>query len=181
MFKLDLEKAEEPEIKLPISRIIEKAREFQKNVYFCFTDYAKAFDCGKSSKLWKFLQEMGVPGYLTCFLRNLHAGQEATVWTRHRKMDWSIPHGCILSPCLFNLMQSTSWEMAGWMKHKLKSRFLDFRKYQQPQIRRWHHPYGRKRRGTKEPLDESEREEWQAGLKFNIQKTKIMASGPNIS
>ena len=89
--------------------IIAKAREFQKNTYFCLTDYAKAFDCGKSSKLWKFLQEMGVPGYLTCFLRNLHAGQEATVWTRHGKMDWSIPQGCILSPCLFNVYAEYSF------------------------------------------------------------------------
>ena len=75
MFKLDLEKAEEPEFKLPTS--IEKAREFQKNIYFCFTDYAKAFDCVDHKKLWKILQEMGIPDHLTCFLRNLQTVQES--------------------------------------------------------------------------------------------------------
>ena len=75
MFKMVLEKAEEPEIKLPTStEIIEKAREFQKTIYFCFTDYAKAFDCVDHNKLWKILKEMGIPGHLTCLLRNLYAG-----------------------------------------------------------------------------------------------------------
>ena len=83
MFKLDLEKAEEPEIKLPTSCwIIERAREFQKNIYFCF-DYTKAFDYVDHNKLWKILKEMGMPDHLTCLLRNLNAGQEATVRTRH--------------------------------------------------------------------------------------------------
>ena len=82
MFNLDLEKAEEPEIKLPTSaRSSEKAREFQKNIYFCFIDYAKAFDCVDHNKWWEILQEMGIPDHLTCFLRNLYAGQEATVRT----------------------------------------------------------------------------------------------------
>ena len=79
MFKLDLEKAEEPEIKWPtLSWIIEKAREFQKNTYFLFNDYAKAFDCVDHNKLWKFLQEVGIPDHLTCLLRYLYAGQEVT-------------------------------------------------------------------------------------------------------
>ena len=79
MFKLVLEKAEEPEIKLPTSCwIMEKPREFQKNIYFCFIDYAKAFDCVDHNKVWKILREMGIPGHLTCLLRNLYAGQEAT-------------------------------------------------------------------------------------------------------
>ena len=79
MYKLDLEKAEQPEIKLPTSGwIIEKARDFQKNIYSCFIDYAKAFDCVDHNKLWKILQEMGIPDHLTCLLRNLDAGQEAT-------------------------------------------------------------------------------------------------------
>ena len=79
MFKLDLEKAEEPEIKLPTSiGSIEKAREFQKNIYFCFIDYAKAFDCVDHDKLWKILQELGIPDHLTFLLRNLYAGQEAS-------------------------------------------------------------------------------------------------------
>ena len=82
MFKLVLEKAEEPEIKFPKSVGLSK-REFQKNIYFCFIDYAKAFDCVDHSKLWKILKEMGIPDHLTCFLRNLHAGQEATGRTGH--------------------------------------------------------------------------------------------------
>ena len=88
--------------------IIKKAREFQKNIYFCFIDYIKAFDCVDHYKLWKIFQEMGVPDHLTCLLRNLYAGQEATVRTGHGATDWfligkGVRHGCILSPCLFNL------------------------------------------------------------------------------
>ena len=88
--------------------IIEKAREFQKNIYFCFIDYAKAFDCIDHNKLWKTPQVMGIPDHLTCLLRNLYAGQEATVRTGHGTMDWfqigkGVRHGCILSPYLFNL------------------------------------------------------------------------------
>ena len=85
MFKLVLEKAEEPEIKLPTA--MEKAREFQKNIYFCFIDYAKAFDCVDHNKLWKILKEIGIPDHLTCLLRNLYAGQEATVRTGHGTTD----------------------------------------------------------------------------------------------
>ena len=83
MFKLDLEKAEEPEIKFPISTGSSKKQEFQKNIYFCFTDYTKDFDCVDHNKLWKILHEMGIPDHLTYFLRNLYAGQEATVRTGH--------------------------------------------------------------------------------------------------
>ena len=99
MFKLDLEKAEEAEIKLPTSiGSSKKAREFQENIYFCFTDYTKAFDCADHDKLWKILKEMG-----TCLLRNLYAGQEATVRTGHGTTDWfqigkGIHQGYILSP-----------------------------------------------------------------------------------
>ena len=87
--------------------IIKKAREFQKNIYFCFIDYVKAFDCVDHNKLWKILQEMGIPDHLTCLLRNLYAGLEATVRTGHGKTDWfqmgkGVCQGCILSPCLFN-------------------------------------------------------------------------------
>ena len=78
MFKLDLEKAEEPEIKSPTSMGSLKKQEFQKSIYFCFIDYAKAFDCVDHNKLWKILQEMGIPGHLTCLWRNLYAGQEVT-------------------------------------------------------------------------------------------------------
>ena len=88
--------------------IMEKAREFQKNIYFCFIDCDKAFDCVDHNKLWKFLKEMGIPDHLTCLLRNLYAGQEATVRTGHGTTDWfqigkGVRQGCILSPCLFNL------------------------------------------------------------------------------
>ena len=89
MFKLVLEKAEEPEIKLPTSAGSWKKQESsKKNISFCFIDYAKAFDCVDHSKLWKILQEMGMPDHLTCLLTNLYAGQEATVRTRHGKTDW---------------------------------------------------------------------------------------------
>ena len=88
--------------------VIEKAREFQKNIYFCFIDYAKTFDCVNHNKLWKFLKEMGIPDHPTCLLRNLYAGQEATLRTGHGTTDWfqigkGAPQGCILSPGLFNL------------------------------------------------------------------------------
>ena len=88
--------------------IMRKSRDFQKNIYFCFIDYAKAFDCVGHNKLWKILREMGILDHLTCLLRNLYAGQEATVRTGHGTTDWfqigkGVPQGCILSPCLFNL------------------------------------------------------------------------------
>ena len=88
--------------------IIKKARKFPKNIYFCFIDYARAFDCVDHNKLWKILKEMDIPDYVTCLLRNLYAGHEATVRTRHGTTDWfqigkAVHQGCILSPCLFNL------------------------------------------------------------------------------
>ena len=100
--------------------IIKKAREFQKSIYFCFIAYAKAFDCVDHDKLWKILKEMGIPDHLTCLLRNLYTGQEATVRTGYGTTDWfqigkGVHQGCILSPCLFNLYEkhwagrSTRW------------------------------------------------------------------------
>ena len=109
MFKLVLEKAEEPEIKLPtFAGSLKKQESSKKNIYFCFTDYAKASDCVDHNKLWKILKEMRIPDHLTCLLKNLYAGQKATVRTRLGKTDWfqirkGIHQGCILSPCLFNL------------------------------------------------------------------------------
>ena len=108
MFKLDLEKAEEPEIKLPTSVGASRKQESSINIYFCFIDYAKTFDCVDHNKLWTILKEMGIPDHLTCLLRNLYAGQEATVRSRHGTTDWfqigkGVHQGCILSPCLFNL------------------------------------------------------------------------------
>jgi len=98
--------------------IIEKAREFQKNIYFCFTDYAKAFDCVDHNKPWKTLKEQGMPVHLTCLLRNLYAGQEATVRTGYGTMDWfqigkGVHQSCILSPCLFNLYAEYIMQNAG--------------------------------------------------------------------
>ena len=116
---LVLEKAEEPEIKLPTSTgSLKKAREFQKNIYFCFINYVKGFDCVDHNKLWKILKEMGIPDYLTCLLRNLYAGQEATVRTGHGTTDWfqigkGVHEGCILSPYLFNLYAEYIMRNAG--------------------------------------------------------------------
>ena len=108
MFRLDLEKAEETRDQIAnIHWIMEKAREFQKNIYFCFIDYAKVFDCVDHNKLWKILREMGKTDHLTYVLRNLYPGQEATIRTRHGTTNWfkigkGVCQGCTLSPCLFN-------------------------------------------------------------------------------
>ena len=117
--------------------IIEKAREFQKNIYFCFIDYAKAFDCVDHNKLWKILHEMEIPDHLTCLLRNLYAGQEATVRTGHGTTDWfqigkGVRQGCILSSCLFNfyaeyIMRNSGLEETSWNQDCRE-------KYQSPQI-----------------------------------------------
>ena len=102
--------------------IIEKVRKFQKNIYFCFIDNAKAFDCVDHNRLWEILKEMGIPNHMTCLLRNLYTGQEATVRTGHGTTDWfqkgkGVHQGCILSPCLFNfyaeyIMRNTGLEEA---------------------------------------------------------------------
>ena len=102
--------------------IIEKAREFQKNIYFCFIDYGKAFHCVDHNKVWKILKEMGIPDHQTCLLRNLY-----TVRTRHGTTAWfqigkGVHQGCILSPCLFNLYAEYIVRNVGWRKHKLESR-----------------------------------------------------------
>ena len=107
--------------------IIKKAREFQKNIYFCFIDYAKAFDCVDHDKLWKILKEIGIPDHLTCLLKNQYAGQEATVRTGHGTTDWfqigkGVCQGCIVSPCLFNFYAEYIMRNAGWRKHKLESK-----------------------------------------------------------
>ena len=101
----------------------------KKHIYFCFIDYAKAFDCVDHNKLWKILKETGIPDHLTCLLRNLYAGQEATVRTGHGTTNWfqiekGVRHGCILPLCLFNLYAEYILKMLGWMKHKLESRLL---------------------------------------------------------
>ena len=118
MFKLDLEKAEEPEIKLPTSAGSSKKQEISRKTSFCFINYAKAFDCVDHNKPWKILKEMGIPDHLTCLLRNLYARQEATVRAGHGTTDWfqigkGVRQGCILSPCLFNLYAEHIMRNAG--------------------------------------------------------------------
>ena len=148
---------------------MEKAREFQKNIYFCFIDYAKAFDCVDHNKLWKLLKEMGIPDHLICLLRNLYAGQEATVRTGHGTTAWfqigkGVCQGCILSPCLFNVHAEYIMRNAGLEEAqagiKIAGRNIN-------QKCRWYHPHGRKWRKTKEPLNESERGEWKSWLKLS--------------
>ena len=107
--------------------IMEKAREFQKNIYFCFIDYAKGFYCVDHNKLWKILKEMGIPDHLACLLRNLYAGQEAIVRNGHETTDCfqigkGVRQGYILSPCLFNLNAEYIMRNASWKKHTLESR-----------------------------------------------------------
>ena len=143
--------------------IIEKAQEFQKNIYFCFIDYAKAFDCVDHNKLWKILKEMGITDHLTCLLRNLYAGQEATVKTVHVTTDWfqigrAACQVCMVSPRLFNfyaeyIMRNTRLEeaQAGF---KIAGRNINNLRYADDTtlMTEW--------RRTKEPLDESERGGW---------------------
>ena len=116
MFKLDLEKEEDPEVKLPTSVGSLKKQEFQKNIYFCFI--AKAFDCVDHNRLWKILKEIEISDHLTCLLRNLYAGQKAILTTLHEITDWfqigkGVHEGCILSPCLFNLYAEYIMRNAG--------------------------------------------------------------------
>ena len=179
MFKLVLEKAEKPEIKLPTS--IEKAREFQKNIYFCFTDYAKAFDCVDHKKLWKILQEMGIPDHLTCLMRNLYAGQEATVRTGHGTTDWfqigkGVRQGCILSPCLFNLYAEYIKRNAGLdeaqAEIKIAWRNINNLRYADDTTL-----MAESEEELKSLLMKVKEESEKAVLKLNIRKMKVMASG----
>ena len=129
MFKLVLEKIEEPEIKLPTSTGSTKKQESSINIFFCFIDYAEAFNCVDHNKLWKILKEMGIPDHLTCLLRNLHAGQEATVITGHGTTDWfqigkGVHQGCTLSPWLFKLYVQYIVRNAGLKEKQLEWRFL---------------------------------------------------------
>ena len=130
MLKLVLEKAEEPGIKLSRSSgSLKKQENSRKKIHFCFIDYAKAFDCVAHNKLWKILKDMGTPDDLICLLRNLYAGQEATVGTGHRTTDGfqirkGVHQGCILSPYLFNLYAEYIMRNLGWRNHKLESRLL---------------------------------------------------------
>ena len=160
-----------------IHSITEKEREFQKNIYFFFIDYAKAFGCVDHNKLWKILKEMGIPDHLNCLLWNLCADQETAIKTGQGTMDWfkigkGVHQGFILSPCLFNLyveyiMQYARLDeaYAGRML-KIAGRIINNLRYQ------WHHPSGRNCRGTKEPLDEGERGEWTSWIKIQHSKNE---------
>ena len=162
--------------------IIKKAKEFQKNIYFCFIDYAKAFDCVDHNKLWKILKEMGVPDHLICLLRNLYAGQEATVRTGHGTTDWfqirkGVHQGCILSPCLFNLYAENIMRNAGLdeaqARIKIAGTNISNLRYADDIIL-----MAESEEELKSLLMKVKEESENFGLKLNIQKTKIMVSGP---
>ena len=156
--------------------IITKAREFQKNIYFCFIDYAKVFDCVDHNKLWKILKQMGIPDHLTCLLRNLCAGQEATVRTGHGTTDWlqigkGVPQGYILSPCLFNLyaeyiMRNSGLEEAEAGIETARRNINNLRYADDTTL------MAESEQELKSLLMKVKESE-EAGLKLNIQKTKI--------
>ena len=148
--------------------IIEKAKEFQKNIYLCFIDYIKLFDCVDHNKLWKILKEMGILDHLNCLLRNIYADQEPIVRTGHETTDWfqirkGVRQGCILSPCLFNLY--AEYIMWNARLDEAQAGIKIARRNINTSNTQWHHPYGRKSIRTKEPLDESEKGEWKSWLK----------------
>ena len=184
MFKLDLEKSEEPEIKLPTSIGSLKKQESQKNIYFYFIDYARAFGCVDHKKLWKILKEMGIPDHLTCILRYLYAGQEATVRTAHGTTGWfqigkEVHQGCMLSPCLFNfyaeyIMRNTRLDEAQ-AGTKIAWRNINNLRYRDDTI------FMAESEELKNLLMKVKVESEKVGLKLNIQKTKIMASSPIMS
>ena len=162
--------------------INEKAREFQKNIYFCFIDYAKACDCVNHNKLWKILKEMGIPDHLICLLRNLYAGQEATVRTGHGATVWfqigkGVCQGCILSPCLFNFHAGYIMRNAGLEGAQAGIKIA------RRNINNLRYAYDTTLMAESEEelqslLMKVKEESEKVGLKLNIQKTKIMASGP---
>ena len=161
---------------------MEKAKEFQKNIYFCFIDYAKAFDCVDHTKLWKILKEMEISDHLTCLLRNLYAGQEAIVRTGHGTKDWfqigkGISQGCILSPCLFHLYAEYIMSNAGLEEAqagiKIAGRNINNLRYAYDTTL-----MADGEEELKSLLMKVKEESEKFSLKLNIQKTKIMASGP---
>uniref|UniRef100_A0A670IN41 ribonuclease H n=1 Tax=Podarcis muralis TaxID=64176 RepID=A0A670IN41_PODMU len=162
--------------------IMEKAREFQKDIYFCFIDYAKAFDCVDHSKLWQVLKEMGVPDHLICLLRNLYVGQEAKVRTGYGTTDWfkigkGVRQGCILSPCLFNLYAEFIMRKAGLDETqagiKIAGRNINNLRYADDTTL-----MAESEEDLKNLLMRVKEESAKYGLKLNIKKTKIMATGP---
>ena len=159
---------------------MEKAREFQKNIYLCFIDYAKVFDCVDHNKLWKILKEMGIPDHLTCLFRNLNVGQEATVRTGLGTTDWfqigkGACQGCILSPCLFNLYAEYIMRNAGLEEVqagiKITRRNIKYLRYADDTTL-----MAESEEELKSLLKKVKQKSEKAGLKLNVQKTKIMAS-----
>ena len=162
--------------------IIKKAREFQKNIYSCFIDYAKAFDCVDHHKLWKILKEMGIRDHQTCLLRNLYAGQEATIKTGHGTTDWfqigkGVCQGCILSPCLFNFYAEYIIQNAGLNETQagieIAGRNINNLRHADDTTL-----MAESEEELKNLLMKVKEESEKVGLKLSIQKTKIMASGP---
>ena len=161
---------------------IEKAREFQKNIYFCFIHYAKAFDCVDHNKLLKILEDMGIPDHLICLLRNVYTGQEAIVRTRHRTTDWfqigkGVHQGCTLSSCLFNLyaeyiLRNTRLDEAR-AGIKIAGRNVNNLRYTDDTTL-----MAESEEELKSLLMKVNEESEKVGLKLNIQKTKIIAFGP---
>ena len=157
-------------------------REFKKNIYFCFIDYVKAFDCVDHNKLWKILKEMGIPDHLTCLLRNLHACQEATIKTRHGTTDWfkigkGVCQGYIFSPCLFNFYAVYIMQNAGLDESqagiKIAGRNINNLRYADDITL-----MAENEEELKSLLMRVKEESGKAGIKLNIKKTKIMASSP---
>ena len=176
MYKLDLQEAQEPEVKLPTSvRSQKKQGNSRKNICFCF------IDCVDHSKLWKILKEMGIPDHLTCLLRNLNAGQEATVRTGHGTMHWfkiekEVRQGCVLSPCSFNVYAEYIMGNAGLDEAqagiKIDSRNINNLRCADDTT------CAKSKEDLKSLLIKVKGESEKAGLKLNIQKTTIMESGP---
>ena len=162
--------------------IMEKGKRVPENIYFCFIDCAKAFDCVNHNKLWKILKEMGIPDHLTCLLRNLHAGQEATVRTGHGTTDWfqigkGVRQGCILSPCFFNfyaeyIMRNAGLEEAQAGIKNARRNINNLRYADDTTL------MAESEEELKSLLMKLKEEGETVGLKLNIQKRKIMASGP---
>ena len=165
--------------------IMEKAREFQNNIYFCFIDYVKAFDCVDHNKLWKILKEMGIPDHLTCLLRNLYAGQEATVRTGHGTTDWfqigkGVCQGCILLPCLFNLYAEYFTRIDKLDETQAGIKFVG-RNINNLRYTDDTNLIAESEEELKNLLMKVKEESEKAGLKLIIQKTKFMASCSIIS
>ena len=181
VFKLVLENAEEPEIKLPTYDGSSKKQESsRKNIFFSFTDCAEAFHCVDHNKLWKILQETGIPDHLTCLLKNLYAAQEATIRTGHGTTDWfqigkGVCQGCILSPCLFNLYAEYIMKNARLDEApagiKIARRNINNLRYADDTTLMVENEE------LKSLLVKVKEKSGKVGLKLNIQKTKIMASG----